>query len=119
MKILYLHYAVLTKRNSTRFVSIKSDLPCNYYFLLQKLLPVVLSHIPAGTSTRTVIHYLQEIKNNGNFQKFDYGPAGNMIVYGNSTPPAYNITNIKVPTYLMYAENDWLASPIVSLDIMV
>lgn len=77
-------------------------------------MPVILSHIPAGTSTKTVIHYLQEIKNKGNFQKFDYGPQGNMIEYGNETAPSYNISNIKVPIYLMYAENDWLTSPIVS-----
>lgn len=76
---------------------------------------VILAHIPAGTSTKTVIHYLQEIKNEGNFQKFDYGPEGNMIKYGNTTVPHYNLSNIKVPIYLMYAENDWLTSPIVSI----
>lgn len=77
-------------------------------------MPVILAHIPAGTSTKTVIHYLQEIKKEGNFQKFDYGATGNMIEYGNSTPPLYNLSNIKVPTYLMYAQNDWLTSYIVS-----
>lgn len=61
------------------------------------------------------MHYLQEIKHEGWFRYFDYGPEGNLAKYGNSTPPLYNITNIKVPTYLMYGENDKLANPIVSI----
>ncbi|XP_017770503.1 PREDICTED: lysosomal acid lipase/cholesteryl ester hydrolase-like [Nicrophorus vespilloides] len=76
------------------------------------LLPVILSHVPAGTSTKTVIHYLQEIANEGKFQKFDYGKNGNMKEYGQSYPPLYKLNNVDVPMFLMYAENDWLASPI-------
>ncbi|GJQ83098.1 hypothetical protein Trydic_g20109 [Trypoxylus dichotomus] len=76
------------------------------------LLPVVLAHAPAGTSTKTVIHYSQEIEDNGNFQCFDYGEVGNMIEYGTPTPPLYNLTNIQVPTYLMYGINDLMVSPI-------
>lgn len=75
-------------------------------------LPTVLSHDPAGTSTKTVLHYAQEIKNEGKFQEYDYGPDGNMIEYGMPTPPQYKLINIKRPIYLMYAENDILASPI-------
>lgn len=36
--------------------------------VLQTLLPIVLGHIPAGTSTKTVIHYAQEIHHDGKFQ---------------------------------------------------
>lgn len=79
-----------------------------------KLLPVVFSHNPAGTSTKTMIHYAQEIKSGGKFQQFDYGPIGNKAQYGTLAPPLYKLSNIKVPTYLMYAVNDWLASSIVS-----
>lgn len=73
-----------------------------------------MSHIPAGTSTKTVIHYAQEIDGVGNFKQFDYGSAGNIIQYGTRFPPKYKLENMKTPIYLMYAENDWLASPIVS-----
>lgn len=75
---------------------------------------MILSHDPAGTSTKTVIHYAQEIHDNGDFQFFDYGKEGNIKEYGTSTPPQYRPDKILVPTFLMYAENDWLASPIVS-----
>lgn len=77
-------------------------------------MPVVLAHIPAGTSTKTVIHYTQEIEDYGNFQCFDYGKEGNLKEYGTETPPLYNLTNIEVPTYLMYADNDLMVNPIVS-----
>ncbi|KAJ8927628.1 hypothetical protein NQ314_019889 [Rhamnusium bicolor] len=76
----------------------------------QKMLPLVLKNEPAGTSTKTVVHYAQEIRNGGNFQAFDYGSDGNMIQYGTKIPPKYQINNIKRPVYMMYGENDWLAS---------
>ncbi|RZC36181.1 lipase 3, partial [Asbolus verrucosus] len=76
----------------------------------EKILPVVLGHDPAGTSTKTVLHYAQEIKYDGKFQQYDYGPEGNRIKYGTLKPPQYKLVNIKVKTYLMYAVNDWLAS---------
>lgn len=62
-----------------------------------------------------MIHYAQEIKNNGNFQQFDYGADGNLIKYGTTVPPKYNVTNIKTPIYMMYGKNDWLASYVVIL----
>ncbi|KAF5285059.1 hypothetical protein FQR65_LT02372 [Abscondita terminalis] len=76
----------------------------------KKLLPLVLGHSPAGTSIKTVIHYTQEIHYHGNFMQFDYGKNGNMVQYGNWTPPDYEINNINVPTYFMYADNDWVAN---------
>ncbi|CAG9819620.1 unnamed protein product [Phaedon cochleariae] len=78
----------------------------------EKILPVVLSKDPAGTSTKTMVHFAQEIKNNGNFQQFDYGSKQNMIEYGTMVPPNYNVSSIKTPIYLMYAMNDWLANHI-------
>ncbi|KAF5285060.1 hypothetical protein FQR65_LT02373 [Abscondita terminalis] len=77
-----------------------------------KLLPLVLGHAPAGTSTKTIIHFAQEIHYNGNFMQFDYGKEGNIVQYGNSTPPPYEISNIDVPTYFMYSDNDWLSNEI-------
>lgn len=74
------------------------------------MLPKITSHDPAGASTKTLIHYAQEIRNNGNFQQYDYGPKGNLEKYGSLTPPLYKLANIKRPVYLMYATNDVLAS---------
>ncbi|KAJ8922779.1 hypothetical protein NQ315_007814 [Exocentrus adspersus] len=75
----------------------------------EKALPLLLKKDPAGTSTKTVMHYAQEISK-GDFQQFDYGTSGNMAAYGTVAPPKYNISAIETPIYLMYGENDWLAS---------
>lgn len=81
----------------------------------KKMLPNILAHAPAGSSTKTIIHYAQEIRHNGDFMQFDYGTEGNMAQYGNSTPPLYNLSNINIPTYFMYADNDWLS---VEVDVL-
>uniref|UniRef100_A0AAG5CT72 Partial AB-hydrolase lipase domain-containing protein n=1 Tax=Anopheles atroparvus TaxID=41427 RepID=A0AAG5CT72_ANOAO len=75
------------------------------------LMPVIFGHTPAGTSTKTVVHYAQEIHNEGNFQLFDYGESENQRRYGRATPPGYNLENISTPIALFYANNDWLAGP--------
>ncbi|XP_055525583.1 lipase 3-like isoform X3 [Wyeomyia smithii] len=76
------------------------------------LMPVIFGHTPAGTSTKTVVHYAQEIHEHGNFQQFDYGEAENQRRYGQSKPPSYNLENISTPIALFYANNDWLAGPL-------
>ncbi|XP_014616133.1 PREDICTED: lipase 3-like [Polistes canadensis] len=73
------------------------------------LLPVILSHVPAGTSTKTFIHLLQGVKS-ANFRQFDYGAKRNLQIYNNITPPEYNISTITVPMALYYAPNDWLVN---------
>ncbi|KAJ9575526.1 hypothetical protein L9F63_007596 [Diploptera punctata] len=72
------------------------------------LLPVILGHNPAGTSTKTIIHYAQEI-HSGKFQHFDEGTKDD---YMNEEPQVYDLSKISVPIDLHYADNDWLASPI-------
>jgi len=74
-------------------------------------MPVIFRHTPAGTSTKTVLHFAQEIKAGGAFQYFDLGKKENLIKYGQPNPPMYNITNISTPIALLYSENDWLAGP--------
>lgn len=78
--------------------------------LNQDILPLIFTMLPAGTSTKTVLHYAQEIKNNGIFRKYDYGAEENLKIYGQTVPPKYNISNIKPEVYFMYGMNDWLAS---------
>lgn len=73
------------------------------------LLPIILAHEPAGASTRTLIHYAQEIHNNGRFQQYDYGPVGNMKQYGTTKPPEYEMKKVTLPIALLSAENDWLS----------
>ncbi|KYN36038.1 Lipase 3 [Trachymyrmex septentrionalis] len=77
------------------------------------LLPMILSHDPAGASIKTLVHFGQEIES-GKFRQFDYGREKNLLIYNATEPPDYNLTNIKVPIGLFYADNDWLAD---SLDV--
>nr|AWU67119.1 putative triacylglycerol lipase [Crangon crangon] len=73
-------------------------------------LPVILSHGSEGTSTKTLIHYAQEV-NSGKFRRYDYGYYGNMKVYHRHTPPSYDLTKVTAPVNLLWASNDWLADP--------
>ncbi|VDI70066.1 Hypothetical predicted protein, partial [Mytilus galloprovincialis] len=85
---------------------------CGYDYknLNQSRLPVYVSHSPAGTSVKNMIHYSQAIKS-GKYQKYDYGPVGNKQHYGQKTPPQYDVGNMKTPVLLYSAVNDWLADP--------
>ena len=71
-----------------------------------------LSHIPAGTSVRNMIHFAQ-MYNSRNCTKYDYGSAEkNVEHYGTPNPPAYNLKSIKnTPVTLFWAGNDWIADP--------
>ncbi|XP_071452980.1 lipase 3-like [Hetaerina americana] len=73
------------------------------------MIPVIIGHVPAGTSTKTVIHYGQEV-NSGKFGRYDYGKVDNLKDYGQDTPPEYNLSLVTAPVYLYYAENDWLSN---------
>ena len=74
------------------------------------LLPYILGHEPGGASTRTLIHFAQEVKS-GQFCKFDFGRSKNLSIYNQSHPPEYNLDEVTVPVALMWSENDWLADP--------
>lgn len=78
----------------------------------QSLLPIILGHTPAGASTKTLVHYAQEIKNRGKFQMFDYGLAGNLQQYGTGEPPQYPVERITLPIALFSSQNDWFSSDI-------
>lgn len=74
-------------------------------------LPVYVSHTPAGTSVKNMIHFLQMTDSN-KFQMFNYESAEkNREHYGQDTPPLYNATAMTVPVALYWAQNDWLADP--------
>ncbi|XP_039294354.1 lipase 1 [Nilaparvata lugens] len=65
---------------------------------------------PDGTSTRNLLHYLQNI-GSGTFQRFDYGSRErNMKAWGHEAPTPYNLNNIKAPVAVFYAVADEFAS---------
>lgn len=42
----------------------------------------------------------------GKFRRYDYGPEGNTIQYGQKEPPEYVLETITAPVYLYYSKND-------------
>ncbi|CAG4947991.1 unnamed protein product [Colias eurytheme] len=74
------------------------------------LIHEILSHLPAGASTRQMKHYGQALSSD-EFRKYDYGIDTNTAVYGTAAPPKYNMTEVKVPVAIYWSEDDWLAHP--------
>lgn len=74
------------------------------------MLPVVLGHTPAGSSTRQLVHFGQ-LYNSDKFVQFDHGMFSNKRIYGSFRPPAYNLSAIRTPIFLHYSDNDWLSTP--------
>ncbi|XP_061196822.1 lysosomal acid lipase/cholesteryl ester hydrolase-like [Saccostrea echinata] len=70
--------------------------------------PVYTSHSNEGSSAKDIIHYFQEMEAD-KFQKFDYGPDGNLKRYNQTTPPQYYPQNMTVPVAMYYGDNDFLA----------
>ncbi|XP_015109465.1 lipase 3 [Diachasma alloeum] len=73
------------------------------------LLPVITNHDPAGASTKTVVHYLQEVTS-GRFRQYDYGTTKNIEKYNASSPPDYDVSKMTIPVAFFYGLNDWLAA---------
>uniref|UniRef100_A0A3P9CRH9 Lipase n=2 Tax=Haplochromini TaxID=319058 RepID=A0A3P9CRH9_9CICH len=72
--------------------------------------PVYTTHCPAGTSVQNMIHWSQAV-HTGRLVAFDFGAAGNMKHYNQSTPPEYRVQDMKVPTALFSGGQDTLADP--------
>lgn len=69
-----------------------------------------LKHFPAGTSAKDMIHFSQLVKSQ-QFQRFDYGTAGNQARYGSQNPPAYDLSKLAVPTALFFGQSDAWVTP--------
>jgi len=81
----------------------------DYVNLNKSRMAVYVSHTPAGSSTKNLIHFAQIFRNN-QFQKFDYGsPDENMKRYNQTTPPVYDVSQVNVPVLAFTAPRDWLA----------
>ncbi|XP_011310501.1 lipase 1 [Fopius arisanus] len=73
-------------------------------------IPNMMAHMPAGSSTKTVNHYLQ-IFESKQFQEYDHGPTKNLQLYYSVLPPAYDLTKITLPIFFFYGLNDVAAPP--------
>jgi len=57
-------------------------------------LPMMGRNDVGGTSTKDIMHWIQNARS-GNFAQYDYGADQNMKVYGQITPPNYDIESLK------------------------
>ncbi|KAG8180326.1 hypothetical protein JTE90_016360 [Oedothorax gibbosus] len=71
-------------------------------------LGVYTSHLPAGSSTKSIVHFAQMV-NSKKFTKYDYGTTANMKQYNQTTPPEYDVSKITTPVALLWSLNDALA----------
>jgi len=72
--------------------------------------PVYLTHTPAGTSVKNMLHFCQLIQEE-HFQKYDYGYMGNLYHYRSFSPPVYNLKEIQTELILFSGGKDTLADP--------
>jgi len=67
-----------------------------------------MGHFPAGTSTKNLIHFQQFVQKE-EFKNFDYGDKQNLKIYGQKSPPLYDLSKIKIPVHLYVGKYDKLA----------
>lgn len=72
------------------------------------MLPIILSHTPAGASTRQLLHYGQGVSSK-KFRKYDFGNE-NIVKYNSEEPPEYNIKKMTARIATFYGPNDILAA---------
>lgn len=66
---------------------------------------------PAGASSTQVLHYMQEYES-GRFCQLDHGPVKNRKMYGQDTPPDYDVSKVTADLYFYYSDADTLADVI-------
>ncbi|KAM8713193.1 hypothetical protein ACLKA7_013495 [Drosophila subpalustris] len=80
------------------------------YPLDRSIFPRILETTPAGISRGQLLHFGQLI-NSGNFQQYDYRSTQlNLQHYGQTTPPSYQLKNIRLNLMLFYGNRDALSS---------
>ena len=75
---------------------------------------------PGGTSVQNMKHWIQIYKAK-RAQKYDYGTIENIKHYGQSTPPIYDLNNMKkysIPSLMTISDADPFANPQDTLDFI-
>lgn len=79
-------------------------------------MPIYVRHSPSGSSLRTLLHFkqnlLQKNKENPEFRMYDFGSSRrNKEHYGQSQPPEYDLSQIKIPVRGFIGTEDKLGDP--------
>ncbi|XP_045768703.1 lipase 1-like [Maniola jurtina] len=67
------------------------------------------THYPAGTSSRSIVHFLQ-VGYREKFAQYDYGSEGNVKHYNSTEPPVYRLDQVTMPVALLVGDNDNLST---------
>ena len=79
----------------------------------------IIHHTPAGASSKTILHYGQEVNSN-KFEGYDWGSDdANMAHHGSLTPPEYLLSDVTTPTAIYWGDNDWLAAAADILQVVM
>lgn len=54
----------------------------------------------------------------GKFQHFDYGIEGNLEKYGFTDPPLYDLSKMRVLTYIIRSDNDLMSGKEVGYSLI-
>ncbi|GLG98543.1 Lipase 1 [Gryllus bimaculatus] len=76
----------------------------------ESTLPVFLGHFPSGAAAKNYLHYGQSI-HTGEFRQYDRGVVQNIIKYGRTKPPKYNLSKVTAPVAVHYSTNDGTVMP--------
>ena len=104
---------IMAALETTNHLSVRYTSDCQPELTSSKALINYGGHFPAGSSYKSMMHFLQIYKSH-EFKMFDYGtPHLNSKMYGGQEkPPIYPIDRIKdFPIALIYGKSDTLASP--------
>ncbi|GAB0192562.1 lipase member M-like [Grus japonensis] len=77
--------------------------------LVKSRIDVYLSRYPDSTSLKNMLHWRQ-LYQTGEFKYYDYG-SDNMLHYNQTTPPFYELENMKAPLAAWYGGKDWISAP--------
>lgn len=75
------------------------------------MLPLILGHMPTGSSTMQFVHYGQLFES-GRFCRYDFHDERNLAYYEGGKPPDYDLSQLTVPVSLYYSANDWFSDPL-------
>ncbi|XP_011548284.3 lipase 3 [Plutella xylostella] len=78
----------------------------NEFQITKEVLPVVVGHVPGGTSIKNFNRWGQ-LRKNG-FTKYDHGWLGNIKEYGNLSPPEFDLSAVTMPWVFIASENDYV-----------
>ena len=67
--------------------------------------------MPSGAGYKSFLHYGQLVEADDNFfRRYDFGYYKNLEVYGQDSPPAFDLSNINFPVAIFSGSQDAFAN---------